>query len=606
MTVPLVLADFVTVPTSGEVATAQTDPNAGPSNVTTCLDKMNLASNAKIAAAAAASTASLKKGNASDAADDAHVAQNARNHDDANTAAALALTASNDANTASDNAKTQYESAWDEYILAARAAGVACKARDGTEYKTDGAVYIDPDGKRVPSYLEVRDGNASAVAALRYSNALIALDSLSIAIANYNSDLAVPSSDPDKKTVDQMNGLLTAINLLRDDYDTANLLALASAANAKDCATHTADALAFANAAKMSSDAAKADAAAALAYKLSADNDVTNSSSRPVTLNFNVEVDADSSLSVFGDKPLAPDNVIVASYKLAVESLYDSNAGEGLIEFWEPKDAQGDIRVELAHNDDFGEDSYRKSAVKLVNGLEAILCDSFDCSGCKPFNDSRYASESNYYKQRDFGRVALGTLAHYVFGHVDATSAITNDVSFIKSMLSLDQSGADDAAVNEDASGAAARLASYVKMSESKDLPDVDALYTVVGSAADAKLAKRLVGAILRKGMYKEGLVVKYKSSNVIANKDDQSCLANIVRQVIGQDQTRAMNEDNSERTVEQHVLLRFYPGDTVYMNIKLKKPTISLSPGPSALTPASLADSYSSEISFTLKMELV
>ena len=176
-------------------------------------------------------------------------------------------------------------------------------------------------------------------------------------------------------------------------------------------------------------------------------------------------------------------------------------------------------------------------------------------------------------------------------------------------MLSLTLGTASEkelAAINEDVTtGPADRFVAYDPMV----FGGIDTLIDEVGSAADAKLAKRLVGAILRKGLAGPAGSRTFKSSNVIANADDSNCLANIVRQVIGQDQTRSMNQDNSERTVDEHVLLRFYPDDVIFMNIKLKKPTVTLSPGPNAttsLTPGSLSDSYASEISFTLKVTLI
>ena len=175
-------------------------------------------------------------------------------------------------------------------------------------------------------------------------------------------------------------------------------------------------------------------------------------------------------------------------------------------------------------------------------------------------------------------------------------------------MLSLSVGGdaaIELAVINETVTGPVNRYAAYNPML----LANVDGLVDEIGSASDANLAKRLIGAVLRKGLSKDasGAPV-FKSSNVLANKDDVHCLANIVRQVIGQDQTRAMNQDNSERTLDQHILLRFYPQDVIYMNIKLKKPTVTITPGPSAstgLSVSSLADSYANEISFTLKVEL-
>ena len=545
-------------------------------------------------------------GEASDAALLSHAAQIAKNVADAESARDTIETAKNDADANATDAEGLRDSALANYITIAQKAGVSYKDAAGVVVPVDGPSYLNPAGLLVASM----EDSASGLAAEYYIAARDSLDGYNMKLANYNNALAVPSSDANKKSQADLDAMLDDVNSAAVSYNDAQLMAKGSAKLAGLLATRASQAYTTYNYVDTYATDARSYANRAAALFTTAQNDVTNAASKPITVNMNIEIDAENNINVFGEKPIQPENVIVAKYKLPVDALYDNANTKGLIEFWEPVDAQGDIRVELAHTALCGgSDSYKDTSVKLVNGIERVLCDEIDCSGCKPFNDAKYDGISSYTTQRDFGRVALGTLAHFLFGHVDATSAITNDVAFIQNMLSLTVGTASEkesAAINEDViTGPTARFAAYDPMV----LANVSDLVEEVGYAGDAMLAKRLVGAILRKGL---GADVSggraFKSSNVIANADDSNCLANIVRQVIGQDQTRSMNQDNSERTVDEHVLLRFYPDDVIFMNIKLKKPTVTLSPGPNAttsLTPASLSDSYASEISFTLKVIL-
>jgi hypothetical protein len=75
--------------------------------------------------------------------------------------------------------------------------------------------------------------------------------------------------------------------------------------------------------------------------------------------------------------------------------------------------------------------AYKVASERLAKGLQRILCDRFDCSKATPYSNNTYRLSEEYYCQRDFGRVALGTIAHSLFGHVDATAAITNDLQFV-------------------------------------------------------------------------------------------------------------------------------------------------------------------------------
>ena len=325
----------------------------------------------------------------------------------------------------------------------------------------------------------------------------------------------------------------------------------------------------------------------------------------PVSVNFNVLVDAESGVSVFGDQFTAPTNVVVAEYALPVNALYDSVDTKGLLEMWEPADAQGDIKVKLASVDSSasgGADltgAYEVTLKKLAKGLQKVLCDNLDCSAAAPFNESKYAGTVEYTTQRDFGRLALGALAHYFFGHVDATAAITNDAAFVQNMLSV-TAGEQD----ETSGGAAARYAAWTKASALSTVAIENwAADEVLGAASgtDANLAVRLALAVYNKGVSGGSLV----ESSVEAN--DAASLANIVRQVIGQDVQRTKNRDGSERTINAHQLVRFYAGDVIYVNIKVKRPSVSVGAGQGGVSSASLLNNYleQNEQNYAIKITL-
>jgi hypothetical protein len=313
----------------------------------------------------------------------------------------------------------------------------------------------------------------------------------------------------------------------------------------------------------------------------------------PIEVNFNVLIDASGNLEVFNAAKPVVANVVVAEHTLPVTALYDANGNKGLIELWEPVEAQGDIKVQLADTDLTASGginlvgAYQTASKTLASGLEAILCDTFDCSAASPF--TAYTGNVEYYKQRDFGRVALATYSHYMFGHVDATAAITNDKAFVQGLLSV-AAGGDD----ETAGGAAARAAAWTKSTAANVQ-----LWDNTSSGTDANLALRLVKAVVGKGLNGAGAPI---TSLVSAN--DSASLANIVSQVVGQDASRLMNVDNSQRTRDQHIVLRFYAGDVIYMNIKLKTPAVNVGTKNQVVSGATLQSMYTEE-NFTMKITL-
>jgi hypothetical protein len=297
----------------------------------------------------------------------------------------------------------------------------------------------------------------------------------------------------------------------------------------------------------------------------------------PISVNFNTVIDACGNVTVFGAEAIAPSGeLVVAEYEIPVTCLYTKNASgqdvSGLIEFWETSASHGSINCKLAQSIQGVSGDYYKDTAKLfATEMHKVFCNAFDCSSALPF--SAYKSQSQeYWKHRDFGRLALSAHAHDLFGHVAATAAITNDTQFMQSMLSLskpDGVKADGTVIQrtQDWSG-------------NLVVQDLSGTTWSKNSATDANLALRMVWAILSKGLNANG-TVKTEQDVYNATTNGSDTLSAIVRQVLGQDASRTMDVDNNELLPELHQLLRFYPGDTIYMNVKLQKPNVSYGTNP-------------------------
>ncbi len=288
----------------------------------------------------------------------------------------------------------------------------------------------------------------------------------------------------------------------------------------------------------------------------------------PIEVNLNVEINANGELNILGEPTREPQNVIVATEKLAAAALYEPAADCALIEFWEDV-TLGGISAQLANDGGDGTPFvgfYKKSAKRLAEGLQAVLVGTMDVKktmtnaygvstpySASPFNATKYNSNSSLME--NFGRVALGCYAHYIFGHAQATAAITNDVAFMRNMLSLDESDAYKHAAKVGDSGSEDPSTAWVALA---------------GSETDADLARRLVGSLLAANLSAGAPVVSVQTEAAGSNK-----VVDIVKQVIGRDASRATDEDNNKYDVNKHGLLRFYANDVVYVNIKLVKPEV-------------------------------
>lgn len=321
------------------------------------------------------------------------------------------------------------------------------------------------------------------------------------------------------------------------------------------------------------------------------------SNSVPVEVNFNVLVEANGEINVFsqGIDPSVT-NPIIAAVNLPVNALYDASGASytsgvvnSLFEFWEPEDAGalGERRASLCtslHPDAVGPRDYTKMSKKLVRDLQTVLEGPFDCSGVGLFADNKYVGNTNYTTQPNFGRLALSTYAHYLFGHVAATAAITNDVPFMNAMLSK---------LPLNSTSAAYKYAATVDVSDSNTGFD----WHNIGTASDADLARLLAGAILRKGLDSNG-DVEYESTAIL----------DIVQQVLGQDTSRAMDQDNNQPAPNVRQPLKFIPGDVIYVKITLTPPVVNVNleqmTNPQQVASGDLSGKYSN-VTYTIKITL-
>jgi hypothetical protein len=275
---------------------------------------------------------------------------------------------------------------------------------------------------------------------------------------------------------------------------------------------------------------------------------------QPIEVNLNVAVDATGEINIFGQAPVLPQNIIVADVALPVDALY--SASNSMFEFWEPSTARGTRLAQLATSESR---NWKLLTRKLENDIQACLEGEFDATNASPF--SEYTADV-HKKAANFGELALRSYAHYTLGHVDATAAITNDVAFVRAMLSQDAS-----------------TGMYTNADET-----VEDDYSTVGAGtkSDAKLAKLLVKAI--------------------AEKNGAGALA-IAEQVLGQDASRAMDEDNNELTVDKKQALKFIAGDTIYMNIQLQTPVVIVGAG-QQMSGSDVQNKFNGE-NYTLKITL-
>jgi hypothetical protein len=274
-----------------------------------------------------------------------------------------------------------------------------------------------------------------------------------------------------------------------------------------------------------------------------------------VEVNLNIAVAASGDINIFGEPLPTVENVVVAETKLPAAALY--TATNSMFEFWEPSSDPDTRLAELATTEGR---NWKLLTDSLEKGIQACLEGEFNVEAASPFKLDKY--NGMYDSVLNFGDLAYRSYLHYVLGHVDATFAISNDAAFKRAMLSHD--------------------ASSVYKYATTDAVDYS-IATITGSNADAKLAQLLVKAI--------------------ASKDGAAVLA-IADQVIGQDASRATEEDNNEITTSKRQALKFIAGDVIYMNIQLQTPNIVLGNAAQQVSKTELEGRFTGE-NYTLKITL-
>ena len=305
----------------------------------------------------------------------------------------------------------------------------------------------------------------------------------------------------------------------------------------------------------------------------------------PIEVDFNIDMTANNAFTIFGEETAIPDqNVIVPIRTLPVNTLYDISENKGLIEFEGNVSNDEDILCRLAGSSN---GDWIPIANKFVKGIHKLLCDEFDCSQASPFNNDIYKNndgdlEPRYFKQRDFSRVAMASLSHFIFGHVDATAAISNDKQFMKNILSITDDTAGNSSVsspfdlNNASNNRTAADARYTAWKYASELANPTSQSWIwnnpVETTDDAVLAFRVGRTLIKKGQPTQGV---YLTESIIDASN--SSIARIVSQVITQDSSRAVKLEGGINMPGVPQPLRFYPDDIIYINIRVRKPIINI-----------------------------
>ncbi len=138
-----------------------------------------------------------------------------------------------------------------------------------------------------------------------------------------------------------------------------------------------------------------------------------------VTVNLDINVNAQTDVEVFGQTPTPPiENIVIADIKLPVNVFYN-NEFDCLIYF----QGQGDNIVGSKGN-------FTTTEEQISNAINNVLNNTLDGYQAYPFNESQYYILP-YTQYNNFGELALASYSHSLTGHVAATAAITNDSEII-------------------------------------------------------------------------------------------------------------------------------------------------------------------------------
>lgn len=162
-------------------------------------------------------------------------------------------------------------------------------------------------------------------------------------------------------------------------------------------------------------------------------------------------------ISVFGEGAPSVDQIVDCG-TIPTARLYGGDVSNGLFEVWEGAD-RGDISGDLTSRDaahgltSTGDSDFKNYINQRLGGSGAAAVPlGLDATAAVPFSTYSATAVDEYVKYGSIGELALAWAAHYLFGHVQATAAITNDaviVSDINTAVTAPTTGLADLLLNK-------------------------------------------------------------------------------------------------------------------------------------------------------------
>lgn len=247
----------------------------------------------------------------------------------------------------------------------------------------------------------------------------------------------------------------------------------------------------------------------------------------PVTVSLRVNIDVSGNVDVFAQTATTVNNVVDCTVTLPVAALYSSSSSAAF-EFWEPSGNRGDISACIMGSASSARplsglyaSSGAGSLSSVKGNLRSVILGGMDASNAAPFSNYKNVS-ANYTQYANFGELALGAHAAYLFGHPQATTAIDNDVALVTYFSEANPAGTTGSA----------------------------------NANANANIGNELAA--------------------LIRNLSDAEART-IVREVLRQDPARMTGADNSQLPTDVHQGLIFAVGDVVYVSVTIRTPSVTL-----------------------------
>jgi hypothetical protein len=139
-----------------------------------------------------------------------------------------------------------------------------------------------------------------------------------------------------------------------------------------------------------------------------------NSTYIPITVSLRVDLDVSGTAQLFAYPADLADNPVVCTGTLQASSL------TGLFHYWEPAGDRANIQGKK------GSTNGGQASATAVD-FATLITQAMDASAAIPFN----AYAGTYSTYSSFGELALAYAAQKLFGHPEATAAISNDVAIV-------------------------------------------------------------------------------------------------------------------------------------------------------------------------------